>query len=778
MKRLLFLIALYAGISHLVVAQMTYSKAKIYVDEDGVQNLSHLGIDVTEGIVKKGVFFISDFSSAELAKIAGAGYSYDILIPDVSEFYLKRNLNASMNKADYKSPLDEEWPVPDGFTFGSMGGFLTFDEVVEKLDDMAANYPNLITPKVSIGQSIEGREQWMVRISDNPGVDEGEPQVLYTALHHAREPESMMQMIFFMYYLLENYDTDPEVQNIVNNTDMYFIPVVNPDGYEYNRTTNPNGGGMWRKNRRNNGGGSYGVDPNRNYGYKWGWDNNGSSPDPGDETYRGTAAFSEPEIANMRDFVNAHNFLLAFNYHTFSNLLLYPWGWTEELCPDNDAFATMSFMMTAENGYIWGPSSTTIYPTNGDANDWMYGEQTMKNKIFSSTTEVGGYDDGFWPPQSRIIPLAQENMLANFLLAYFAGNYATVKDVSPDYVSQLTGYFSFDLTRLGLQEGGVYTVSIEPVSGNISSVGAPKTFSGLAYQETVHDSIDFHLSATMVSPEIKFKVVLDNGDYTIEDTITKYYGQQVVIFEDDASGMSNWTGQWAITAEDFHSAPSSITDSPNSNYGNNSTKIITMNDFVDLPIEAVSASMSFWAKWDIEAGWDYVEVEISTNGTTWTPLSGNYTKTGNDYQDPGQPIYDGTQNEWVKEEIPLMDYLGEQVKFRFKLVSDDYETRDGYYFDDFQISWVDNLVGVNEDTKYAMNIKVFPNPVSDMLSFKLPEENLNVRIYNVLGAEVERFDSQNRPVYRKNIQDWKPGVYFYEVKKRDKVLKRGRFIKE
>ena len=80
------------------------------------------------------------------------------------------------------------------------------------------------------------------------------PQVLYTSIHHAREPMSLSQLIFYMWYLLENYDSDPEVQYILNNTELYFIPVVNPDGYLYNEFTNPTGGGLWRKNRKNSNG--------------------------------------------------------------------------------------------------------------------------------------------------------------------------------------------------------------------------------------------------------------------------------------------------------------------------------------------------------------------------------------------------------------------------------------------------------------------------------------------------------------------------------------------
>jgi len=142
-----------------------------------------------------------------------------------------------------------------------MGGFTTYQEMLDELDQMRSLYPNLISARISTSNitTYEGRTVYYVRLSDNPDVDENEPEVLYTGVHHA----------------------------LVDNIEMYFIPVVNPDGYVYNQQTNPNGGGMWRKNRRNNGDGTYGVDPNRNYSYLWGYNNTGSSPTSSSDTYRG-----------------------------------------------------------------------------------------------------------------------------------------------------------------------------------------------------------------------------------------------------------------------------------------------------------------------------------------------------------------------------------------------------------------------------------------------------------------------------------------------------------
>ncbi len=175
---------------------------------------------------------------------------------------------------------------------------------------------------------------------------------------------------------------------------------------------------MWRKkNRRDNGDGTFGVDLNRNYGYMWGINNSGSSPYPSDETYRGTEAFSEPEAQAMKAFCEDHEFKIALNYHSYSNLLLAPWGYSTEPSPDNEVLLAYGAIMTQENNYTYGPGSTTIYPTNGGSDDWMYGEQDSKPMILAYTPEVGTSSDGFWPAYSRIIPLCQENVLQNIMAA-------------------------------------------------------------------------------------------------------------------------------------------------------------------------------------------------------------------------------------------------------------------------------------------------------------------------------------------------------------------------
>jgi len=772
MRKLLSFVLFVLPFSIALSQQIQYSKVKVYANEDQLLQMAHAGIDVTEGELKFGVYIISDYSEFELAKIKDLGLTYEILIEDVAKYYVQRNEGKSTSINDYKGAT--EWMVPENFDFGSMSGHLTWDETIAMIDEMTTLYPNLITSKESIGQTLEGRDMWMVKISDNPTQNEGEPEVLYTAIHHAREPAGLMTLMYYMWYLLENYDTDPMIQTLVDNTEMYFIPFVNPDGYVYNQTTNPNGGGMWRKNRRDNSGSSCdGVDINRNYGYQWGLDNTGSSADPCDEDYRGASAFSEPETQAMRDFCNNHEFINALNYHTYSNLLLYAWGYTEDPSPDDDLFYAHATLYTQDSHYTYGAGSTTIYPTNGGSDDWMYGEQSSKPKIFAYTPELGGGSDGFWCPIDRIIPIAQENMIQNILAAAFAGKYADVEETSPIVFNELTGTIDFDFNRLGLGEGGTYTVSLTPISDNIASVAEPVEFVEPALLETISESIPFVLSPGIFSGmQFQFLLQVDNGDYILSDTITKIFGEALVLFDDDCNTMTNWISpNWDVTNNAFHSATGSITDSPNGDYPNNHTSAAIMNDNIDLT-EAAYAMVTFWAKWEIEAGYDYVQFMVSeNNGTTWTALEGKYTVPGSGNQVSGQPLYDGFQTEWVQEEIDLSDYIGKTVKFRFFLKTDNWVTEDGFYFDDFEVLVINGPnTAVTEKPASARFIsEPAPNPATGEVSFSLNKALINeatsFKIYSLEGKLIysEAIEAGSGHI-NINVSSWERGIYLYNLK--------------
>ena len=391
--------------------------------------LAPLGLDhVAPEVTPDGLAYRAVLSETELAAVRLAGVRVEVLTADLAEALAARPPFTAAEQAASRAGSRIEHSV-----FGSVLGYPSFDEVVAQLDSMRTLYPALISARMSLGQSVEGRDVWMVEISDSPGLDEGEPEALYTAIHHAREPQGMATVLYFMWYLLEQYGTNADITTLVDSRRLFFVPVLNPDGYAYNEVLADNGQYPgWRKNCRVNddGGlcctlaneGTCGVDLNRNYGYLWGYDDIGSSPDQGSATYRGAGPFSEPETAALRDFLESgRRVSIALNYHTYSNLLLYPWGYEEgAYTPDSLAFVTQSQAMTALNNYTYGTGSDILYPVNGDADDWMYGEQATKPKILAYTPEVGSGADGFWPDPSRIIPLADENLEMNLLVAEFA----------------------------------------------------------------------------------------------------------------------------------------------------------------------------------------------------------------------------------------------------------------------------------------------------------------------------------------------------------------------
>ena len=677
-----------------------YKQVKIYVNEKSDYNeLQTSGLEIDHAFWGKDNSLTVYLSDEQFSKLQLTNFRYDVLINDWFDYYLKQPKLSEIEKSAIIQQSKNDFGV-EGFGYGSMGGFFTLAEVYARLDSMYTLYPNIITQKFSIGTTVEGRPIYAVKISDNPNVNESEPQVFYNSLIHAREPQGMMTVMYYMYYLLENYGTDSEVTYLVNNREIYFQPVVNPDGYEYNRTTNPNGGGQWRKNRKNNGDGSYGVDLNRNFGYQWGYNNTGSSNIPSDLTYRGPFAFSEPETQAMRDFVNTKLFKTALNYHTYSNLLLYPWGYETIPTPDNAIFDEYSTDMVAYNGYENGQAPLVLYDVNGSTDDWMYGEQTSKPKILSMTPEVGS--TGFWPTQAEIFPLAIENLMPNLYYTWVAGE--SISLINPNFSQQFfnpgdnVDLIIPQIRNKGLSDASNISVSlssdnplvtINSGSINVGNIAARTTFSN-------SQNLSFTIGNTMPADvNVKMLVTVSTSATAMfVDTLSFITGTPIMVFADTTNDpLLLWnvtatptTPRWEATTTSYHSSPTSFTESKIGSYVSNATVTLTQKNSVDLSSYA-HPRLSFWTKYDIESNWDYGQVEISTNnGSTFTPLTGNYTEPGTgSFQPNGEPLYDGVQTNWVNEEIDLTSFNSNQTKLRFELKTDGSVTKDGWYIDDIGI---------------------------------------------------------------------------------------------
>jgi Zinc carboxypeptidase len=255
-----------------------------------------------------------------------------------------------------------------------------------------------------IGNTIEGRDIWAIRMTQGAqGLPLGKrPAVLFQATTHAREWISTeVGMRLLEWFVAERRAENPEVVEILETTELWFLPVVNPDGYEFTFTEER----LWRKNLRDNDGNtvidnSDGVDLNRNYAEHWNYDDEGSESQFSSETYRGTAPGSEPESAADMNLVKTMaDFKFAISYHSFGELLLYPQGW-QTLTMSADDPIYMALSGTDNNPAIEGYNpgvGADLYTTNGEFTDWAHGEEN----VLAWTPELEGGNFGFVFPDDE-----------------------------------------------------------------------------------------------------------------------------------------------------------------------------------------------------------------------------------------------------------------------------------------------------------------------------------------------------------------------------------------
>jgi len=327
------------------------------------------------------------------------------------------------------APLPSDFPVTDA-------DYHNYAEMVAEVQATAAAHPSIVK-LFSIGASYEGRDLLAAKISDNVGQDEDEPEALFVGLYHAREHLTVEMQLYLLHLLADNYDVagQEQITGLVDSREIYLIFELNPDGGEYDIASGNYQ--FWRKNRQPNSGSAYvGTDPNRNHSYKWGCCG-GSSSSPGSETYRGVAPASAPEVAAIERFVNSRaiggrqQIEVAITFHTYSELILWPYGYTFDALPpdmwqdDHAVFVALGQAMAASNGYQ-AMQASTLYTTDGDFVDWAYG----RHRIFAFTFEMypsifGG--ESFYPPASLIAAQTARNRDAVLYLLENAGcPYATI----------------------------------------------------------------------------------------------------------------------------------------------------------------------------------------------------------------------------------------------------------------------------------------------------------------------------------------------------------------
>ncbi|MBD0374416.1 MAG: T9SS type A sorting domain-containing protein [Flavisolibacter sp.] len=709
----------------IVSAQEKWSKVKIPITSEKIKSFVFENLELDHFTYEENAMVVV-LDQTEIQRLRSAGIPFQVTIDDMVKYTLQLNKQGARlsdqptdaARAAFQVSCKQVATIiqrPASFTPGSLklggagDGYYTYTEMNTKMQELANAYPNLVS-LFSIGTSAEGRTIYGVKISDSVATDEAEPEVLYTGLQHAREAISGTSLIFFMQYLAENYGTDAKVQSLVNNREIFIIPCMNPDGYEYNYRpgVNPQGGGLWRKSRRQITNTAYGVDLNRNYSVDWGNCSGATtscgSSDPTQDTYYGPSAFSEPETRALRDFVYSRNFVTAIDQHCYGPYYSLPFGRPSlhtMSASDNNFYSYTSALMGLYDCHRAGNSPQTVgYEVAGGIKDWLLlGDIGVgsKGKVFGMTGEAGGGD--FWAPTAQIQQLCKELCYQNLQLAFTAGDYYDLQDKTDVSLTTTTGSFGFFLRRIGLTNNPV-TVSLVPLE-NIQTAGTPVTTTLANYYDTYNGIISYTLAAGITNGQrVRFAWKVESGGVVTYDTVTKIYNPVTLLYDNmEGTLTTNWTATttvkrgetWTFTNLSAYAGTKSMTESASGNYATNSNCTVAYNGSFNLS-DASAAYLSFWVKHRAENCNDKLQIQVSKDGVTYTPVCGINTVSENNGTLAGQPALTGIRENWTRELFDLSSFKGSSaVKLRFQFTSDGdagsfyKEVDDGFYIDEVKV---------------------------------------------------------------------------------------------
>jgi hypothetical protein len=394
----------------------------------------------------------------------------------------------------------------------------------------------------------------------------------------------------------------------------------------------------------------------------------------------------------------------GFSFHTYSDLLLHPWGWTTTPTGHQDAFDEWGDELGRLNGYIHGASPRVLYEVNGEFNDWCYGDTVLKPRAYTWTPEVGAYDEGnFWPVPSKIVPIITRMMHACHVVTALAGTF-----VQEDGIT--------------ITEGAMNAGRLTNLRVKARNLGLAATASGLngtllpidAGANVLNGVVSYPVLGTRQSADpvgtSRFQVALDDtvtpgrlmrfliefrdvaGLYS-RDTLTIPAGTPTLVYQDFASsGLGQWTpGTWNIRLDDPAHPSRYFTDSPAGDYGTGANNILYSKIRLNLTA-GVHAYALYDARWQIEQDYDgcFIEATYDTVAVPFAPLTATGTVPGSGFgiQPAGKPLYTGARYRWRPEIADLSAYTGPgkaNVRLRFRLSSDSGGEFDGFAMDSLRI---------------------------------------------------------------------------------------------
>jgi hypothetical protein len=765
-----------------------YAKARIWFsDALSMADAEEEGVEIEHSFVKGSLYVEAVVSYYTLERLKARGARIEILEANAEEA-AARNLEEGIialqeaeraRRADGKRDARLSSDAPQNFRLGSLGGYYKLDEIYGEFAKMRDFAPEIVGAPEEIGKSAEGRPLYVYRFCTESAASAAAPEILYTALHHAREPGSVSTLTYFLWTLLERYRAgDAEARYLLRQRQLYVAPVLNPDGYLFNELNFPRGGGMWRKNRSANADGSFGVDLNRNYGTFtfWNANNNGSSTNPRSDTYRGVEPFSEPETRAIRDFCLRRNFVFALNYHTFSNLLIYPYSYVDSETPDSTLFRAFAAEITRKNLYSAGRDLQTVgYAVRGSSDDWMYAGVSGR-RILALTPEVGTIEDGFWARADRIYAHGAENLVTNFTTAWSAG-----ANVRPTQVftaeNPQTGVTRIivEIQNIGARAAEAGSgLRLRPLRAAARIIRPERALLALRPAEETREVFDCVFDSMFQNGDmLSVEIVVTQEGVERRDTIAiqAWRAERRTLFAAEQD-WTRWSSDFWGVERDAQTGRDALSDSPRRNYAPNRQNFVRLREPVSLR-NVRAASLEFQTRWSIESNGDLGVAQISEDdGRTWTTLRTDLMKPSPRFRD--FPFgFDGNFPQWIRQECSLNDFIGRDILLRFGLLSDGNGEFDGILISDVALRlYRDSAASPSPPDDAFTEPRLLPNAIAQgqdaRIEFPLGDVGrlADIRVVSAIGQTLALERGTRIPdegVARVRLPFLPKGLYIIEI---------------
>ena len=716
-------------------------------------------------------------------------------------------LSITQTEAQLKVNLRAERDIP---------GYRNYAQMVTELLQLQAQYPYLMQ-LTTIGGSwgAEYAAQnipyyldfdhtlWAVKVSANVQVDEDEPAFYFVGEHHAREPISTEVCMGILIHLLEGYDTDLSIQNLLDSSEIWIIPLLNPDGHKIviDQTDI-----WWRKNIRDNnnnqsfdhltyGSGYDGVDLNRNYSLHWGYTS--ATDNFLSATYHGPYAFSEPETQALRDLLSSKRFLAGISYHTYGEYVLYPYGYVSNIvAPDGPEMQALAIQMASllpkvSGGYYSPMPSWQLYPVSGSSEDWIYGE----TGAFAYTIEMA---DVFIPPAAQVPAIVQNNVVGAMELL----NRKNYKILQGHVTDALSGEpLEAIIYVQGIDDNPIYRTPIRSDAqfGSYYRLLPTGAFTvrylreGYLSEERVVTitSNDRSIEDVQLMPATPYLLTI-----TIKGDFFQPLGNATLVF-DHGDGTSYESDEYGvIEIEDFHPGQYLITISKpgfetlsilreisTPNIGFRLTSFAVLNEDFEQNLN----------NWQTTGTWNRSTVYAHSGNYSLadTPTS-NYQNNQNTFCKLIEPLHlQSVQNanlqfwtkclfaldadnvsleislnnqtwtvldyftgvsDWTLRSYNLNSFLGNDLYIRFRLFTDSSGTANGIFIDDLKLYTNADVTASPEEqvSPAVFTLSAYPNPFRQASTLQVKAdantlESMDLKIFNLKGQLVKTLASQPLP---------------------------------